>query len=189
MSLKTTAEVWGSAAKFLHWTIAIMVIMMMVGGNVMKDLPNNPDKMWVYSIHKSMGLTILALMLLRLLWRAFDPRPADPPGLGSAARFTSRAVHMMFYVLLIAMPISGWLYNSASNFPLKWFGFFSVPALSGPDKDLKHFALETHETLFWIILVVLALHAAAALKHHLIDRDSVLRRMLPFVRIRSGDPR
>jgi cytochrome b561 len=187
MQLKTTAEVWGSVAKFLHWSIAILVILMMIGGKTMGDLPNGPDKMWVYSMHKSMGLTILALMLLRLVWRLFDPRPAAPPGLGKLARTASRTVHASFYVLLIVMPISGWLYNSASNFPLKWFGLFSVPALSGPDKELKHFAHEVHETVFLIILGVLVLHVAAALKHHFIDRDSVLRRMLPFVRPRSGD--
>ncbi len=188
MSFKTTPAVWGSVAKFLHWTIALMVILMMIGGNLMDELPNGPDKMKTYAIHKSLGLTILSLMVLRLIWRAFDPRPADPPGMGNAARFASRAVHLAFYVLLIAMPLSGWLYNSASNFPLKWFGLFSVPALSGPDKALKAIALETHETIFWIILGVLVLHAAAALKHHFIDRDSVLRRMLPLARIRTGDP-
>jgi cytochrome b561 len=188
MALKTTPEVWGSVAKFLHWTIAILVVMMLFGGTSMGDLPNGPDKMWVYATHKSLGLTILALMLLRLVWRFFDPRPADPPGLGGPAKFAARAVHVAFYVLLIAMPLSGWLYNSASNFPLKWFGFFSVPALSGPDKELKHFAHEVHETVYLIIIAVILLHAAAALKHHFIDRDSVLRRMLPFVRPRSGDP-
>ncbi len=189
MSLKTTPERWGSVAKFLHWTIAIMVILMLIGGLTMDDLPNGADKMKTYALHKSMGLTILALMVLRLIWRAFDPRTADPPGTGAPAKFVARAVHALFYVLLIVMPLSGWLYNSASNFPLKWFGLFAVPALSGPDKDLKHFAHEVHETVYVIIIVVIALHAAAALKHHFIDRDSVLRRMLPFVRPHSGDPK
>ncbi len=188
MPLKTTPERWGSVAKFLHWTIAILVVVMLIVGNFMEDLPNSPDKMRIYALHKSTGLSILALMIVRLGWRYFDPRPADPPGLGSLAKFASRAVHMAFYALLILMPLSGWLYNSASNFPLKWFGLFRVPALSGPDKQIKQLALETHETLFWIILAVLIVHAAAALKHHFIDRDSVLRRMLPFVRPRPGDP-
>lgn len=188
MGLKTTTEVWGSVAKFLHWTIALLVILMMIGGTLMDELRNGPDKIWVYAMHKSTGLTILVLMLLRLAWRLFDPRPADPPGLGNLAKTASRTVHGAFYLLLIVMPLSGWLYNSAANFPLRWFGLFSVPALSGPDKELKHFALDVHETVFLIILGVLILHVAAALKHHFQDRDSVLRRMLPFVRPRSGDP-
>jgi cytochrome b561 len=188
MRFKSTPETWGAVAKFLHWTIAILVVMMLIGGVSMDDIPNGPDKMWVYAMHKSTGLTILALMLLRLLWRAFDPRPADPPGAGRPAMFAARTLHAGFYVLLILMPLSGWLYNSASNFPLKWFGLFSVPALSGADKDIKHFAHEVHETLYVVIAIAIALHAAAAIKHHFIDRDNVLRRMLPFVRIRKGDP-
>ncbi len=188
MALKTTPAAWGGVAKFLHWTIAILVVMMLIGGTSMDDLPNGPDKMWVYATHKSIGLTILVLMVLRLIWRFFDPRPADPPGLGRLEKLAARAVHVAFYALLFVMPLSGWLYNSASNFPLKWFGLFRVPALSGPDKELKHFALEVHETVYLIILTVIILHAAAALKHHFIDRDSVLRRMLPFVPTRSGDP-
>ena len=188
MPLKTTPERWGSIAKFLHWSIAILVVLMMIGGNFMDELPNGPDKLKIYALHKSTGLSIFALMILRLIWRYFDPRPADPPGFGGVAKFASRAVHMAFYVLLVAMPLSGWLYNSASNFPLKWFGLFRVPALSGPDKTLKQLALAAHETVFLILLAVLIVHTVAALKHHFIDRDSVLRRMLPFTRHRRGDP-
>lgn len=187
MAFKTTESQWGSIARFLHWSIALLVIAMLIGGNLMGDLPNGVDKLKTYALHKSLGLTILALMLLRLIWRFFDPRPADPPGIGTPARMASRLVHASFYLLLIAMPLSGWLYNSASNFPLKWFGLFSVPALSSADKGLKTIANQAHETISWLILAVLLVHVVAALKHHWVDRDDVLRRMLPWRKKPSED--
>jgi len=188
MALRTSPEQWGSVAKFLHWSIALLVFVMLIVGLNMDDLPNGPDKIKVYALHKSVGVSILALALLRLLWRVFDPRPADPPGMGTPARIASRLVHFLLYAMLFVMPLSGWLYNSASNFPLKWFGLVTLPALSGPDKELKHLGHEFHETGYVILLVLISIHAAAALKHHFIDRDSVLRRMLPFVRQRPGAP-
>ncbi|PIV33341.1 MAG: cytochrome B [Lysobacterales bacterium CG02_land_8_20_14_3_00_62_12] len=180
MPLKSSPEHWGTLTKFFHWTIAVLVIATMVLGSWMTELAPSADKMRWYALHKSIGLSILLLMLLRLLWRRFDQRPRPAPGLGPIASRVSRTVHASFYLLLIAMPISGWLYNSAANFPLRWFGWVHVPALVGADPMLKKIALSVHETLFWVILGLLVLHVAGALKHHFMDRDNSLRRMLPF---------
>lgn len=180
MAARSDLSRWGSIAKFFHWTIALFVIGLLIGGLVMVDMKVSPDKFKFYALHKSFGVTVLVLMLLRFAWRGVDPRPADVAGMPPAVAFLAHSVHRLLYLALLAMPISGWVYNSASNFPLQWFGLIQLPALVAPDKEIKHWAHETHEFLAWTIIVLLALHVAGALKHHFIDRDETLRRMLPF---------
>lgn len=185
MSARSDATRWGSVAKFFHWTIALFVIGLLVGGLTMTDMKVSPEKFKLYALHKSFGITVLVLMLLRFAWRGVDPRPKDVAGMAPIVAFAAHAVHRLLYVALIAMPISGWVYNSASNFPLQWFGWINLPAIVSADKDLKHLAHEFHEYLAWIIIALLLAHIVGALKHHLIDRDDTLRRMLPFARPRA----
>jgi cytochrome b561 len=118
-------------------------------------------------------------MVLRLLWRLLGGRPAALAGSARWQSATAEVTHWLLYAALFAMPLSGWLYNSASNFPLRWFGLFRVPALSERNPDLKEFAHDAHETLFWVIVALVVLHAGAALWHHLVRRDETLDRMLP----------
>lgn len=185
MPLRNTTTTWGSVHKALHWLVALAVIGMVVVGWVMDELPSSPDKVKVYALHKSTGLTVLALMLLRLAWRWSNPRPALPEAMPQWERTLAGMVHAGLYAVLIAMPLTGWLYNSAANFPLRWFWLFPVPALWGPDTDVKHFAEDAHELLSWVLVGLFTLHVAGALKHHFVDRDVVLRRMLPS--FRRGD--
>lgn len=186
MSARSDASRWGGVAKFFHWTIALLVIGLLVGGLTMTDMKVSPDKFKLYALHKSIGITVLALMLLRFAWRGVDPRPQDVAGMAPIVAFAAHAVHRLLYVALIAMPISGWVYNSASNFPLQWFGLVQLPAIVAPDQGLKALAHEVHEVLAWTIIALLLMHIAGALKHHFIDRDDTLRRMLPFVRPRAA---
>ena len=186
MTARSDSTRWGTVAKSFHWIIAILVIMMLFGGFAMVDLPMSADKFWVYGVHKSIGITILTLMLLRLAWRSVDPRPRDVAGMSPTVAFLAHTVHRFLYVALIAMPISGWVYNSASNFPLQWFQQFQLPALVAPDPELKALAHAVHVGLAYTIIVLLALHIAGALKHHFIDRDDTLRRMLPFMSPRAS---
>ena len=179
MPLRNTPEAWGSVHKVLHWLIALAVVGLLVVGWIMDEMPNSPDKIKVYALHKSFGITVLALMLVRLAWRWTNPRPALPSTMKGWERTLAGVVHGGLYVVLLAMPLSGWLFNSASNFKLKWFGLFSIPPLWGPDKDLKHLAEDVHWALSWAIVTLVVLHVAGALKHHFVDRDDVLRRMLP----------
>ena len=184
MSLRSTPTTWGSVTKALHWLIALGVIGLAVVGWVMKGMPLSPDKVQVYALHKSVGLTVFALVLLRLAWRIFvDTRPDLPAGMPLWERRAAWLSHVLLYVVLLAMPLSGWLFNSASNFKLRWFDLFSVPSLAAPDPVLKEWAALAHLTIFWLIAVLVTVHVAAALKHHFIDRDFVLARMLPW---RSG---
>jgi cytochrome b561 len=181
MALRSTATTWGSVTKALHWLIALGVIGLATVGWIMKGLPLSPTKIQVYALHKSVGLTVFALVLVRLAWRIFiDTRPELPAGMPQWERRAAVLSHVLLYVVLLAMPLSGWLFNSAANFPLKWFNLFSVPSLAAPDPALKAFAGLAHFSIFWLIAVLVTVHVAAALKHHFVDRDFVLARMLPW---------
>jgi cytochrome b561 len=188
MPARNSPEHWGWVAQFLHWTMALMIIGLAIVGLAMDEMANSPDKLKVYALHKSTGLTVLALALLRLLWRFVDPRPPYPATMPRWQRVLSEISHGLLYVFMIGMPLSGWLYNSASNFPLQWFGLFQVLALSGPDPELKHLAHDIHERGLYVIATLLAIHVGAALKHHFVDRDATLARMTPGVRAPRSVP-
>jgi cytochrome b561 len=179
MAWRNSPQRWGAFAQGLHWTIAVLIIALALVGLTMDDLATSPTKLKVYALHKSVGLTVLALVLLRLAWRLFDRRPPLPQTMPAWERVAAGVTHGMLYLVMLVMPLSGWLYNSASNFPLRWFGLFRVPALAGPDKALKEFAHEVHETGFYVLAALFALHVAGALKHHFVDRDPTLARMTP----------
>lgn len=188
MGLRSDRNQWGSVMKTLHWLIVIAIVALATVGWTMKGLPNSPAKIKVYALHKSFGLTVLALALVRLAWRELvdRERPPLPPHMPAWQRFAAHASHVALYALLFAIPLSGWLFNSAANFPLRWFGLFSVPSLAGPDPALKAFAGGAHWWLFWVLVAVLAAHVGAALWHHFHDRDEVLRRMWPGTRARGS---
>lgn len=181
MPIRNSADHWGAVSIALHWLTVVMILGLAVVGLLMGELPNSPLKISVYAMHKSFGLTVLGMTLLRLLWRLWAGAPAAVPSTPRWQQWLANAVHGALYALLLAIPLSGWLYNSASGFPLKWFGLFSLPKLSGYQPELKHFAHEAHETLFYVLALLVLLHAVAALKHHYLDRDSTLRRMWPWL--------
>ncbi|HET6546702.1 MAG TPA: cytochrome b [Rhodanobacteraceae bacterium] len=190
MRLTSDARHWGSLAKLFHWLIVLAILAQGTIGLVMVNLPRRPGIIPVYSFHKSLGLTILALAVLRLVWRAFDRRPAQPPGMPHWQVIAARASHVLLYVLLFAVPLSGWLFDSTASLrPLYWWGLIRMPSLTGGAVPAwKDAAAELHEILFWSLFSLAALHAAAALKHHFIDRDDVLRRMLPRRRATDTSP-
>ncbi len=179
MPTRNTTDRWGWVSISIHWLTVLMVLSLVVVGLVMQELANSPTKIEVYALHKSFGLTVLALTVLRLLWRLVAGTPSPVPGMPRWQHFAAQASHAALYAILLAMPLSGWLYNSASGFPLKWFGLLSLPKLSGYDPDVKAFALAMHEWLFITLAIIVTVHAAAALKHHYFDRDATLARMLP----------
>jgi cytochrome b561 len=181
MPVKSGVSHWGGLAKFFHWTTVVLILVQATIGLVMVNLPKKPAIIPVYSFHKSLGLTIFAFALLRLLWRAFDARPEEPPTMPRWQVTGARLGHALLYTLLFAVPISGWLFDSATALrPLYWFGLFQVPSLTGgPNPDLKEFTEALHFWLFWSLAAVAAGHATIALIHHFHDRDEVLRRMLP----------
>lgn len=181
MALKSDPTHWGSMAKFFHWTIVLLILAQGAIGLIMVELPKRPNVIPVYTFHKSLGLTVLLLAILRLVWRLIDRRPEEPPAMPWIQVIAARVGHALLYVLLFAVPLSGWVFDSASSLrPLYWWGMVQLPSLTGgPDKQLKELAQEAHEWLFWLLILVAAGHAAAALYHHFFNRDDVLRRMLP----------
>lgn len=188
MPLKSEANRWGVGARTLHWLMALLIIGLGIVGLYMADLPNSPQKIKIYALHKSFGLTVLALLLLRVAWRLADRRPDELP-MPRWQAFAARAVHVLLYVLMLALPLSGWLYNSASGYPLQWFWSFNLPSLTGgADAALKGTAHAIHEYGFYVLVLALLAHVGGALKHHVIDRDDTLVRMLPLLRRRRAVP-
>ena len=179
MDLKNTHERWGPVSQFLHWLIVALILGQGVVGLLMTEMRNSPDKVQVYSLHKSFGLTILALALLRLAWRWYAGAPRPVAGMPRWQEFAARASHIGLYALLFALPLTGWLLNSTSGFPLSWFGLVKLPALAGKDHDMHEFYEETHELLWWVLVALALVHAAAAFYHHLFQHDATLMRMLP----------
>lgn len=188
MALKSDATHWGSLAKFFHWTVVLLILVQGTIGLIMVQLPKKPNVIPLFTFHKSLGLTILAFALLRLLWRAFDRRPNEPATMPRLQVIGARIGHALLYTLLFAVPLSGWLFDSAASLrPLFWWGLVQIPSLTGGKDDaIKAFAEVAHEWLFWLLILIAAGHAAAALVHHFFNRDDVLRRMLPGRRTASA---
>lgn len=166
----------------LHWIIAALIIGN-VAGALLADALGPPASGAIMAMHKSFGLTVLGLSLVRLGWRlshGFPRFPDSTPGWDAVA---ARATHVAFYGLMIAVPLAGWAMASAGPWPLAWFGipFPKLPV----GEALGGVAHDAHEILAFTTVGLLVLHVAGALKQHLIDRDDVLARMLPLVRSRN----
>ncbi|MEO7478953.1 MAG: cytochrome b [Lysobacteraceae bacterium] len=171
---------WNRFAQLLHWLIALLIVGLATVGLLMVNMSASMDKLKVFALHKSIGITVLMLVGLRLVWRLATRHPPEMPG-PAWQRWSARGVHGALYVLMFVMPLSGWLYNSAANSPLQWFGLFNLPAIWAADPVVKHWAVRVHEYGFWTLAILVIIHAGAALKHHYFDRDETLRRMLPGI--------
>lgn len=166
-------------AKTLHWTLAILIFGLLGLGFYMHGLAISPAKLKYYSWHKWAGVTAFLLAVIRLLWRAGHRAPALPQGMPAVHRLAAHAGHLVLYILMFAIPLSGWVMSSAKGFQTVWFGVLPLPNLVARDRALGDLLLNVHLTLNIVLIVVLIGHAAAALKHHFIDRDDILIRMLP----------
>jgi len=188
MTFKNTADRWGPISQLLHWLIVLLILGLGVVGLVMVELPKSPRYFWVYDLHKSFGITVLALMVLRLVWRVIAGAPQAVPGTPGWQHRIASATHGLLYALTFAVPLSGWLYDSVSGLrPMRWFGLFKMPKIAAPSQELQPLVRDWHEWLFWILIALVAVHAAAALYHHLFQHDATLSRMLPRRR-RASSP-
>ncbi len=180
MTLKNTPDRWGSVSKSLHWLIALLILALGIVGLLMGELPKTPKYFWVYTAHKSIGITVLVLVGLRLLWRLYAGAPRPVPGTPGWQERIAGATHWLLYVMMFAIPLSGWLYDSASGLrPFKLFGLLEMPKLVAPDERAAQLSHAFHEWGFWALILVVLAHAGAALYHHLQQRDATLVRMLP----------
>jgi cytochrome b561 len=171
---------YGAVAQVFHWIIVALIVTQFVLALRADPLPNGPAKLAVLFWHKSFGITILVLAVLRLVWRLINKVPAPPPEIANWQRLAARVSHVLMYALLVVIPLLGWSMSSARNFPVSWFGLFTLPDFVAPNRAAYEFLHEAHETAAKLLLVVALVHAAAALKHHFIDGNNVLRRMLPM---------
>jgi cytochrome b561 len=165
-------------AKLLHWLMAALIAGLLLLGFYMADLPLSPDKLQFYSWHKWVGVTVFALCVSRVLWRLTHRPPPYPDSMSRPMQALAHAGHGGLYVLMIAIPLTGWLMSSAKGFQTVWWGIWPIPDVLSKDKELGHTLQEVHEALNWLLVVMIFGHVAAALKHHFIDRDGILKRML-----------
>lgn len=167
----------------LHWLIAVAIVAAFAVGIYMHDLPLTPMKLKIYSWHKWAGVTIFLLVLFRLAWRLGHRPPAPPIGMPVWQQIAAEWVHRLIYLLMIAIPLSGWLMSSAKGFQTVYFGVLPLPDLLAKNKELGNILTVVHTALNFTLLGLVVGHAGAAIKHHIIDRDNVLTRMLPFIKI------
>ena len=179
MNLRNSDERWGAVSQGFHWLIVILIVVMAYLGLTMVDLPNTPHKIAVYTLHKSIGICILALVVLRLGWRLYAGRPPELAGIPTWQARIASATHAALYLLLFAVPLSGWVVNSSTGFPLHWFNLVNLPPIASKSDALHDVVRPLHEWLFWSLIVLACVHAAAAIYHHLFQRDDTLARMLP----------
>lgn len=178
MCLRNTKDAYGSVAKFLHWLIALLVIVMLIGGISLSYIPQGSFRSLLVQMHKSTGVTILILMVLRLLWRWVNPYPTLPSAMNAAEKMLARAAHLLFYILLIIMPLTGIVMSMAAGYPVPFWGITTLHWNFIPvQKSLSHLMFNWHGYLAWAIGILIAIHTLAALKHHLIDKDNVLKRI------------
>ncbi len=186
MTKPSSTTRYGGVALALHWVMAIMILGSILLGLYMVELELSPQKLKLYSWHKWAGVTLFGFAVIRVLWRWTHPAPPMPAGIPRWQNGVAHATHLAIYVLLFAIPLSGWLMSSAFGFQVIYFGVLPIPDLLGKDKALAEQLKELHEILNMALWLLLLLHVVAALKHHLVDRDSVLHRMLPIIKDPSG---
>jgi len=172
-----TQDHYGLIARLLHWLIAALVIGMLVGGSVLSFLPPGGFKSLVVAAHKSTGVFIFLLMTGRLLWRSINPRPRDLDA-APVLNYIANLLHILLYILLLMQPVVGILMSQAFGYPVVFFGWFELPPLIWQSSLLSNFFREVHGVTAILLTAVIAVHAAAALKHHFIDGDRTLMRMI-----------
>ncbi len=180
MCLRNTVFTYGIIAKFFHWMMAIAIIGMLAVGLYMIGMEKGPEKMEIYGIHKAVGALILGAVVLRLLWRQMNIVPALPGETSSLERFAAHGTHYLLYFMMLFMPLVGWGMSSAAGYPVSVFGWYTLPSLVDKSKVWAGTFRELHEYGAYVLIAIIVLHLLAALYHHFIRGDTVLRRMLPW---------
>jgi cytochrome b561 len=180
----TAIQRYGPIAQGLHWLVAALVLLMFGLGWYMVRLPLSQQKFDLYQLHKWFGITIFALAALRLLWRLHRPAPPLPASMPAWERTAARISHVLLYALLFVQPVIGFLQSNAANFPVVLWGVLPLPPLIGPDEPLSDTLLHLHHFGAFLFVLLVLVHVAAALRHHFLLQDDVLRRMLPALRPR-----
>ncbi|MDW7552084.1 cytochrome b [Azospirillum brasilense] len=165
---------------FLHWSVALLILVAFAIAQGRGLVPRGPERTALMDLHRSLGVLVLALVALRMVWRAVSPPPPMPSDTAPLLLLAAKAGHLALYALMIAVPLAGVLMTQANGHPVSVFGLFTLPALVGEDKAFGHTLEEAHEFLGTAIIVLAGLHAAAALVHQYVLKDGTLNRMLPW---------
>lgn len=175
--LKNTQTGYGSIAKGFHWALFLLLSFTIVAGNFLASMPKGPDKFQAAGMHKSFGVILLLLIAARLAWRLINTTPRDPEGITPIQHLLSHAMHWGLYVLMFAQPLSGILMSQAAGFPVNVFGAFELPTLLAKNQGLAEFFRSAHG-IVWVLMVIAVVgHIGAALFHHFVAKDDVLKRM------------
>jgi cytochrome b561 len=178
MDLRNTEQGYGPIARALHWWMAILLVGLVSLGLYMTAQPDGDPKWQLYDLHKSLGALAFLLALARLAWRHRSPPPALPETMKAFDQRAAHAGHLLLYAAMFALPVTGYLDSSLGGYHLSFFGWFDVPMIFAKDETLAKIVVEMHEWLGYALALLVIIHAGAALKHHLVDRDRVLMRML-----------
>jgi cytochrome b561 len=181
MNSDTVAPRFTNTAVALHWLAALLIFCAFPLGLYMADLPLSPTKLRLFSYHKWIGMTVLFLSVARIAWLAGHRAPPLPETMSVLQRRAAHGLQHTLYVLLFAVPITGWLMSSAKGFQVVYLGVLPLPDLIGKNKELGEILEGVHEALNWLLLSLFVLHVAAALKHHFVERDDILTRMAPWL--------
>jgi cytochrome b561 len=182
MTIENREDCYGVIAILFHWSMAFLVIGLAALGLYMVTLPDagfTTKKVTLVLYHKEFGVLVLVLLAIRLAWRVTQVLPRLVEGLPDWQEIAARFVHLSFYALLCALPMTGWLMSSAAGIPVSFFGLFMLPDFVHRDDDLFHRFMDIHKWLGYALILLIFVHAGAALRHHFISKDDTLRRMLP----------
>jgi cytochrome b561 len=175
--------VYAKPAIAMHWIIALLIFAAFGLGLYMTDIPGfTPTKLKLFSYHKWIGITVLIVAVLRVLWRLTHPVPGPVPGMPKWQHAAAEAAHLGLYLLILAVPLTGYLLSVAAGVKVVYLGLWELPMPFDKSDALKDIFGMAHEWLNWTMAAIVVLHILAALKHHVVDRDGTLRRMVPFLR-------
>ncbi len=169
-------------AKTLHWLMSLVIFSLLILGFYMSDLPLSPEKLKLYSWHKWAGVSLFLLAVIRLGWRITHTPPAMPVQMPQLQRKAAVGFHFILYLLMFIIPLSGWLMSSAKGYQTVWFGVLPLPDLIPKNKEVGDILQQLHEALNIVLIGIVVIHVVAALKHHFVDKDDVLKQMLPSKR-------
>jgi cytochrome b561 len=179
--LPTRPTAYTRTAVGLHWAIAFLIFAAFPLGLYMHGLALSPNKIRLFNYHKWIGIAVLLLGTVRVVWRLIHRPPGLPATMARWERFAARGAHLLFYTLIVTVPLSGWLMSSATGFQTVWFGVIPLPDLVGKDKELGRFLLELHRNLDYLLLGLVSVHVVAALKHQFFAHDDILAQIIPFL--------
>lgn len=177
--MKNTRSQYGAVAKTFHWGLLLLLTFSIIAGNILASMPKGTEKLEMAGMHKSFGAILLTLILLRLVWRLINETPRLPDDTTAIQATLAKGMHWPLYGLMFAQPLSGMLMSQAAGFPVSFFGLFEFPVFLAKNPELAKLFLGMHGTV-WILLILAVIgHAGAALHHHFIKKDNVLKQMSP----------